>query len=78
MSKKKHGMRRIAGYLVNHKLINWMPDKPYLQIFYYAEFGKFIDFKNPQTFNEKLNWLKLHYRKPELITLVDSISARMY
>lgn len=42
---KKHGMRRIAGYLVNHKLINWMPDKPYLQIFYYAEFGKFIDFK---------------------------------
>lgn len=36
MSKKKHGMRRIAGYLVNHKLINWMPDKPYLQIFSYA------------------------------------------
>lgn len=61
MGEKKHGLRRVAGYFVNHRLLNWMPDKPYLQIFYYAEFGKFIDFKNPKTFNEKLNWLKLYY-----------------
>ena len=51
MGEKKHGLRRVAGYFVNHRLLNWMPGKPYLQIFYYAEFGKFIDFKNPKTFN---------------------------
>lgn len=33
MGEKKHGLRRVAGYFVNHRLLNWMPDKPYLQIF---------------------------------------------
>lgn len=78
MSEKKHGLRRVAGYFVNHRLLNWMPDKPYLQIFYYAEFGKFIDFKNPKTFNEKLNWLKLYYRRPDLIKLVDKYEVKKY
>ena len=78
MGEKKHGLRRVAGYFVNHRLLNWMPDKPYLQIFYYAEFGKFIDFKNPKTFNEKLNWLKLYYRRPDLITLVDKYEVKKY
>ena len=31
MGEKKHGLRRVAGYFVNHRLLNWMPDKPYLQ-----------------------------------------------
>lgn len=78
MGEKKHGLRRVAGYFVNHRLLNWMPDKPYLQIFYYAEFGRFIDFKNPKTFNEKLNWLKLYYRRPDLITLVDKYEVKKY
>lgn len=78
MGEKKYGLRRVAGYFVNHRLLNWMPDKPYLQIFYYAEFGKFIDFKNPKTFNEKLNWLKLYYRRPDLITLVDKYEVKKY
>ena len=76
MGEKKHGLRRVAGYFVNHRLLNWMPDKPYLQIFYYAEFGKFIDFKNPKTFNEKLNWLKLYYRRSDQIKLVNSMLSR--
>ena len=78
MGEKKHGLRRVAGYFVNHRLLNWMPDKPYLPIFYYAEFGKFIDFKNPKTFNEKLNWLKLYYRRSDLITLVDKYEVKKY
>ena len=32
MGEKKHGLRRVAGYFVNHRLLNWMPDKTYLQI----------------------------------------------
>ena len=27
MGEKKHGLRRVAGYFVNHRLLNWMPDK---------------------------------------------------
>lgn len=49
-----------------------------MQIFYYAEFGKLIDFKDPKTFNEKLNWLKVYYRRPGLIKLVDKYEVKKY
>ena len=78
MGEKKHGLRRVAGYFVNHRLLNWMPDKPYLQIFYYAEFGKLIDFKDPKTFNEKLQWLKVYNRKPEYTMMVDKVKVKDY
>ncbi len=55
-----------------------MPDKPYLQIYYYAKFHKFIDFKNPQTFNEKLQWAKLYDRKSEYTTMVDKYAVKQY
>lgn len=77
MNEKKR-LRRVAGYFVNHRLLNWMPDKLYLQIFYYAEFGRLINFKNPKTFNEKLNWLKLYYRRQDLISLVDKYEVKKY
>ena len=32
---------------------------------YYKHFHRFIDFKNPKTFNEKLQLLKVYDRKPE-------------
>lgn len=55
-----------------------MPDKAYLQLFYYKEFGKRISFKNPKTFNEKLNWLKLYYKRPQLVTLIDKYDVKKY
>ncbi len=45
---------------------------------YYKHFHRFIDFKNPQTFNEKLNWLKLNDRRPEYTQMVDKYAVRDY
>ena len=56
----------------------WIPDEPYLKICYRAAFGKWPDFKHPVTFNEKLNWLKLHDRKPIYTTMVDKYEAKKY
>ena len=36
--------------------LSFLPDKMYLQLFYFATTRKFIDFKNPKGFNEKLQF----------------------
>lgn len=58
--------------------MRFLPDKMYLQIYYFAQFHKFIDFKNPKTFNEKLNWLKIYDRNPEYTKMVDKYEAKEY
>lgn len=56
----------------------WLPDKPYLELAYYAHFGKKLDLKAPKTFNEKLQWLKLYDRNPEYTRMVDKYEAKQY
>lgn len=58
--------------------MKFIPDKMYLQIYYFLRFKKFINFKNPKTYNEKLNWLKLNDRNPLYTTLVDKYEAKEY
>lgn len=60
------------------KLSRLIPDRIYLQIVYFRHFKKFIDFDNPKTFNEKIQWLKLNYRKEEYTNLVDKYRAKQY
>lgn len=55
-----------------------LPDKLYLQMVYFKHFNKFIDFNNPKTFNEKLQWLKLYNRKPEYTVMVDKYLVKEY
>ena len=58
--------------------LRFIPDKLYLQIYYFVKFKKFCNFKNPQTFNEKLQWIKLYDRRPEYTKMVDKFRAKMY
>lgn len=60
------------------KLLFWMPDKPYLQLYYLAKLKKVLHFKNPKSFNEKLQWLKLYDRKKIYTTMVDKYEAKQY
>lgn len=56
--------------------LRFLPDKLYLQLFYFATSGKFINFKNPVGYNEKLQWLKLNNKRPEYSKLVDKFAVR--
>ena len=56
----------------------WIPDRLYLQMQYYLRMGKRIDLNNPQTFNEKIQWLKLYNRKPEYTMMVDKLAVKDY
>lgn len=58
--------------------LNWIPDKIALSILFYHHFGYWMDWKNPKTFNEKLQWLKIHDRNPLYTKLVDKYEVRKY
>lgn len=55
-----------------------LPDKIYIKNLYKARTGKELNLKNPQTFNEKQNWLKLYDRRPEYTMMVDKYKVREY
>lgn len=55
-----------------------MDDEAYLKRKYRACMGKELNLGSPQTFNEKLQWLKLHDRKPEYTTMVDKYAVKRY
>lgn len=57
---------------------NWMDDATYLKMIYRLKMGRSLDLDNPKTFNEKLQWLKLHDRKPEYTTMVDKYAVKKY
>ena len=59
-------------------VFNFLPDEPFLKLRFRLEVKRKLDLKNPKTFNEKLQWLKLHDRNPEYTKMVDKYEVRKY
>lgn len=57
---------------------NLLPDKLYLQMKYRRDYGYCINWKNPRSFTEKMQWLKVYYRKPIMTKLVDKYEVKCY
>lgn len=55
-----------------------LKDEVYLKILSSKVYKKKLDLNNPQTFNEKLQWLKLHDRNPEYTKMVDKYEVKKY
>lgn len=60
------------------KLGKLIPDRIWIQMKYYKAFGRFCDMKNPKTYNEKLQWLKLNNRRPEYSVMVDKFEMKRF
>lgn len=56
--------------------VTMLPDKQFLELQYYLRLGKTLDISSPESFNEKLQWLKLYDRKPEYHLLVDKYEVK--
>lgn len=69
---------RIIVRLNKTKIGELFPDRFFLKCLYKARLGKKLNLKNPKTFNEKLNWLKLHDRNPEYTEMVDKYAVKKY
>lgn len=69
---------RIPIGLQNRGLGRLVPDSIYLKAIFRERMGYKLDLKNPQTFNEKLQWLKLYDRNPLYTTMVDKYAVKKY
>ena len=65
------------GYLNRLGFYNGSDEK-YLKKVFKLYMGYDLNLQNPQTFNEKLQWLKLYDRKPEYTMMVDKYKVRDY
>lgn len=70
-------MRKILEYILK-RIWFLFPDELYLKIIYFLKMGRKLNLDDPRTMNEKLQWLKLHNRKPEYTTMVDKILVKEY
>lgn len=78
MKNEKKIWFRVFGKLSGMGLLKWVPDDLFLKVRYRGEMNKPLNLRNPQTFNEKLQWLKLYDRKPEYTVMVDKYAAKQY
>ena len=81
-NKIKNGFRYLTDpdfrFSINASrgLMDKLSDEEYIRKKWKAFYGEDIDLNNPQTLCEKLQWLKLYYRKPEFTRMVDKYEAK--
>lgn len=63
---------------IKHELLKLIPDSIFLRIMYKKMMGKKLNLRSPETFSEKLQWLKLHNRNPLYTTLVDKYAVKSW
>ena len=71
-------LNKAVAHLAEKEMFNWIRDRSYLKLIYWARLGKKLHLDPPQTFNEKLQWLKLYDRKPEHTMMVDKYEVKKY
>lgn len=67
-----------GGVILRRVFSPYMNDETFIKWEYFSGMGRFPDLKNPKTYNEKLQWLKLNDIHPEYARLVDKYEAKEY
>lgn len=70
-------IQKALSYIIRHYL-TFLPEKLYLKLLYLVEVGSFLNFDNPKTFTEKIQWLKIYAFKDEYTKLVDKLAVKDY
>lgn len=69
---------RVLANIVLNQFCSWIPDDIYLKLKFRLLMRKKLNLKNPRTFSEKLQWLKIYNRRPEYTVMVDKVKAKKY
>lgn len=69
---------RVLEGIIARKLVRVLPDELYLKLLFHSRVGYYPNLKRPKSFNEKLQWLKLHYYQPDYAKMVDKVMAKDY
>lgn len=57
---------------------NWIPDSIYLRWAYKIKTKKTLHLRDPKSYTEKLQWIKLYDRNPTYTTMVDKYAVKKY
>lgn len=68
----------VIEYIFSKGFFNFLPDKQYVKLKYRCKTGKNLNLRHVETFNEKLQWLKLYDRNPLYTQLVNKYEVREY
>lgn len=60
------------------RIKTFFPESIILKILYFHNTGKWLNLKNPRSFNEKLQWLKLNDRKTVYTIMADKIESKRW
>ena len=63
---------------IHYAAMHVVPEEWYLKRQFLKKVGYPLNLDNPKTFNEKLQWLKLHDRNPQYTKMVDKYEAKKY
>lgn len=81
MSRLKRIIKRLPQYAAVQLLYKVSPlisDELYLKLMFRVKLGYSLNLKNPRSFNEKLQWIKLYDRRPLMTQMVDKYEAKFY
>lgn len=65
-------------YFISRRVAYFLPDKLYLSIKFRTRMGYWMDWNNPRTFCEKLQWLKVYDRHKEYTEMVDKYAVKSF
>lgn len=74
ITNKEYRFVILTGWGLKRK----MPAEAFLKRMYSIQMGRELDLENPQTYTEKLQWLKLYDHRPEYTTMVDKYEVKRY
>lgn len=69
---------RYIVWMSRHGWLNWMSDRTFIKLLYRIKFGHKLRLNSPETYNEKIQWLKLYDRNPQYTQLVDKVVIKDY
>lgn len=59
-------------------MLCWIPDKPMIKFQYRIKTDRKLDLNNPKRYTEKIQWYKLNYKNPLMISCCDKYDVREY
>lgn len=68
----------IGMYTMNKMFLSKEERAADLKLMFYKKVGYYLNLKNPKSFNEKINWIKLNYFHPDMARCVDKYEFKNY
>lgn len=75
---KRSYFQRLISKMISKGIFNFLSDKTFFKLAFWARLNQKLDLDNPTSLNEKIQWLKLHDRKELYAKIVDKYAVREF